>query len=211
MLSEPRTCAPSLRMACTRPWLRTHWKGRGRWSFPSLDQGGAVTVRRSRLYRENPNEIGCQGVHVFPAGRSPRHKRNTAARRLQANSSPPAPAPPFESPEQPLWQLPQHVLPRTAIHPSRAMIGTIAIAATGSAHHQPHPAFRISPARRITDKYKQKSVCLASASIAALRIRRATSRFPRASTGMTTTDIAAIKYRERSSPEPGNRRQPREA
>jgi len=49
--------------------------------------------------------------------------------------------------------------------PSLATMGTMTNAAIGSAHHNPNPAFKRRPTNRITDKYIQKSVCLASACI----------------------------------------------
>jgi len=63
--------------------------------------------------------------------------------------------------------------------------------ATGSAHHHPSAAFKLSPVSRIAEKYMQNSVCFASAAIAPLKIWRATLRFSLAGDGMTISDVAA--------------------
>ena len=64
-------------------------------------------------------------------------------------------------------------------------------AAAGSAHHRPSKAFSSNPPRRIADKYMQKSVCFASACIAALPSNVPTLRLARASNGITTSDTHA--------------------
>ena len=49
------------------------------------------------------------------------------------------------------WQA-GHPFARTPSTPSRAMIGTIASAAAGSAHHQPSPALSATPTSAITER-----------------------------------------------------------
>ncbi len=49
------------------------------------------------------------------------------------------------------WQSAQ-VSPRSASSPSRAMIGTIASAASGSAHHHPTQALSTNPPSRIAER-----------------------------------------------------------
>jgi hypothetical protein len=80
--------------------------------------------------------------------------------------------------------------PRTPSTPSLTMMGNIAIAATGSAHHQPSKALSPTPAKAMTDRYAQSDVCAASAARVPLRSPTAIFRFARASSGITTTDSA---------------------
>src|SRR6266567_1835211 len=72
------------------------------------------------------------------------------------------------------------------------MSGTIANAATGSAHHHPSRELRIKPPSRITERYMQICVWRASAVRALLESCAATRRLARARSGMTINDPRAI-------------------
>jgi hypothetical protein len=82
-------------------------------------------------------------------------------------------------------------LPRTPSTPSRTNSGTIASAATGSAHHHPSVARSSNPPSRIADSHAQTSVCIASDASARLDRPVATPRFARARIGMTRSESAA--------------------
>src|SRR2546423_8513237 len=72
--------------------------------------------------------------------------------------------------------------------PSRRIIGVIATAASGSAHHQANIALSATPARAITESHAHKDVCIASDQSPRLPISSATLRLALASTGMTAAD-----------------------
>src|SRR4029077_9700390 len=91
-----------------------------------------------------------------------------------------------DHPQQPLQALAR--MPST---PSFAMMGTMMRAAIGSAHQRPNKAFRRRPPKRMADRYTQKSVCLASACMAALPRALATLRLARESSGIATSDTQA--------------------
>lgn len=71
------------------------------------------------------------------------------------------------------------------------MMGTMISAAVGSAHHHPNAALSKRPASKIADRYTQKSVCLASACIAALPNCSPTFFLARDSRGMATREAHA--------------------
>lgn len=85
----------------------------------------------------------------------------------------------------------QHASPLMLFSPSLAIMGVMASPATGSAHHQPKTAFNISPTSRIADKHTQKSVCFASATIAALPNSLPTFFLAWERMGMTTSETHA--------------------
>jgi hypothetical protein len=60
----------------------------------------------------------------------------------------------------------------SAFHPCHKMTGSIASAATGSAHHHPNRAKAPRPTSSASDRYEQTHVSLESATRARLRISR---------------------------------------
>ena len=77
-----------------------------------------------------------------------------------------------------------HALPRKASRPSQKTSGTIARAATGSAHATCQTAFTSSPTKAIMERYPHSADSAASALRAALPVTADSRRFSLASRGM---------------------------